>query len=103
MATNGNVSVTLISRPFNLAFPEQCKPKAYQPRGASKPKGEPEYSFEGISDLDQLTGWKILDKEKVEVLASSKQMKRRYGSGAVVVKFRWHDGQVMHVVSHFYR
>ncbi len=66
MATNENVSVTLISQPFTLSFPEVMKPKAYQPKGATQPMGGPEYSFEGISDLDQLTGWKILDKEKGE-------------------------------------
>lgn len=63
MATNENVSVTLISQPFTLSWPEVMKPKAYQPKGATKPKGDPEFSFEGISDLDDLTAWTIFDKE----------------------------------------
>ncbi len=63
MATDENVSVTLISQPFTLAWPEVLKPKAYQPKGATKPKGEPEFSFEGISELDNLTAWTIFDRE----------------------------------------
>jgi len=66
MATNENVSVTLISQPFTLSWPEVMKPKAYQPKGATKPKGDPEFSFEGISDLDDLTAWSILDRDKGE-------------------------------------
>jgi hypothetical protein len=46
---------------------------------------------------------KVLDPEKVEVLASSAQMAKAYGAGPVVVRFRWEDGEVIHVVSHFYR
>ena len=46
---------------------------------------------------------KILDDERVQVLASSKQMKKMYGAAPVVVRFPWHDGHVIHVVSHFYR
>lgn len=46
---------------------------------------------------------KILDKQKVEVLARSPEMGRQYGSAPVVVRFRWDDGEVIHVVSHFYR
>lgn len=46
---------------------------------------------------------KILDPKRVEVLASSKQMKKEYGAAPVVVRFRHDDGEVIHVVSHFYR
>lgn len=46
---------------------------------------------------------KILDREKVEVLASSAEMGKKYGAAPVVVRFRWDDGEVIHVVSHFYR
>jgi hypothetical protein len=46
---------------------------------------------------------KIIDKKKVEVLASSKEMEVKYGAAPVVVRFRWDDGEVIHVVSHFYR
>lgn len=70
MATNENVSVTLISQPFILSFPELLKPKAYQPKGG-KPKGDPEFSFEGISELDDLSAWDILDREKGEFTKGS--------------------------------
>lgn len=46
---------------------------------------------------------KILDPKRVEVLASSREMGRTYGAAPVVVRFRWDDGEVIHVVSHFYR
>jgi hypothetical protein len=46
---------------------------------------------------------RIIDHKRVKVLASSREMKRRYGSAPVVVRFRWDDGEVIHVVSHFYR
>ncbi len=46
---------------------------------------------------------KILNAKRVTVLASSRQMGRRYGAAPVVVRFRWDDGEVIHVVSHFYR
>lgn len=45
----------------------------------------------------------ILDAQRVEVLAESKEMNSKYGAAPVVVRFPWHDGQVIHVVSHFYR
>ncbi len=46
---------------------------------------------------------KILNRQRVQVLASSKQMKKRYGAAPVVVRFAWGDGEAIHVVSHFYR
>jgi len=45
----------------------------------------------------------IKDPQRVTVLASSEEMGRLYGSSPVVVRFRWEDGEVIHVVSHFYR
>lgn len=45
----------------------------------------------------------IKDPKRVKVLAHSKQMERDYGAGAVVVRFRHEDGEVIHVVSHFVR
>ncbi|MGC4120611.1 MAG: SH3 domain-containing protein [Myxococcales bacterium] len=61
-------------------------------------KGEPQWWLEGSS-----YPIKILDSKKVEVLAHSKLMGQRYGSAPVVVRFRWEDGEVIHVVSHFVR
>ncbi len=45
---------------------------------------------------------RVLDPEKVEVLMSSPEMKRKYGHGAVVVSFRHGDGKVLHMTSHFF-
>lgn len=60
--------------------------------------GSPQWWLEGGS-----YPVRILDPERVEVLAQSEAMASRYGSSAVVVRFRHHDGEVIHVVSHFYR
>jgi len=46
---------------------------------------------------------KVLDGQRVEVLAHSDEMKSRYGAAPIVVRFKWEDGEVIHVVSHFYR
>jgi hypothetical protein len=46
---------------------------------------------------------RVLDKQRVEVLAHSDAMQTRYGASPVVVRFPWEDGEVIHVVSHFYR
>ncbi len=45
---------------------------------------------------------KVLDKSKVKVLISSKEMKQKYGEAPVAVLFNYGDGQVLHIVSHFY-
>jgi hypothetical protein len=60
--------------------------------------GAPQWWLEGSSHPI-----KILDATKVEVLADSSQMKKLYGSAPVVARVRWEDGQIIHVVSHFYR
>lgn len=59
---------------------------------------EPEWWLEGGS-----YPIRIVDKQKVEVLAESSEMKKKYGAAPVVVRFKWDDGEVIHVVSHFYR
>jgi hypothetical protein len=46
---------------------------------------------------------KVLDSKKVDVLAHSDAMGKAYGASPVVARFRWEDGEVIHVVSHFYR
>jgi hypothetical protein len=61
-------------------------------------KSEPQWWLEGGS-----YPIKILDKERVEVLAHSPMMGTKYHGAPVVVRFRWEDGEVIHVVSHFYR
>lgn len=46
---------------------------------------------------------KIVDPKRVQVLASSAEMGKKYGAAPVVVRFKWDDGEVIHVVSHFVR
>ena len=65
--------------------------------GVKLAKDKPRWWLEGAS-----FPIKILDKEKVKVLMSSYEMKKKYGEGAVVVSFRHHDGHVLHMTSHFY-
>lgn len=45
----------------------------------------------------------VLDPKRVQVLATSAAMDKKYGAAPVVVRFKWDDGEVIHVVSHFYR
>lgn len=44
----------------------------------------------------------VLDPEKVEVLITSPEMRRKYGQAPIAVHFRYGDGQVLHMASHFY-
>jgi hypothetical protein len=45
----------------------------------------------------------IIDKQRVHVLAHSDEMGSKYKASPVVVRFKHEDGEVIHVVSHFYR
>lgn len=45
---------------------------------------------------------RVLNPEKVEVLITSREMKKKYGEAAIAVHFRYGDGQVLHMASHFY-
>jgi hypothetical protein len=45
---------------------------------------------------------RILNKDKVDVLITSREMKTKYGDAAIAVHFRYGDGQVLHIASHFY-
>ena len=44
----------------------------------------------------------VLNKEKVDVLITSKEMGKKYGETPIAVHFRYGDGQVLHIASHFY-
>jgi hypothetical protein len=63
-----------------------------------KHDAEPQWWLEGGS-----YPIRIIDKTRVRVLASSREMGTKYDGAPVVVRFRWDDGEVIHVVSHFYR
>ena len=44
---------------------------------------------------------KVLDPKRVTVLMDSDVAEKKYGSGLVAARFRWEDGQVIHVTGHF--
>jgi hypothetical protein len=45
---------------------------------------------------------RILNRQKVKVLISSSEMKKKYGHAPIAVSFRYDDGKVLHMTSHFY-
>lgn len=45
---------------------------------------------------------RILDKQRVQVLISSQEMRRKYGESPIAISFRYDDGKVLHMTSHFY-
>lgn len=45
---------------------------------------------------------KVLDPQRVKVLMSSREMKQRYGEGAIAVSFTAGEGKVLHMTSHFF-
>lgn len=45
---------------------------------------------------------KVLDPKRVKVLMSSDIVEKKYGSGVIAARFRWEDGQVIHVTGHFF-
>jgi len=44
----------------------------------------------------------IVDKERVEVLITSRELGEKYGESPVAVWFRWGEGDVFHMISHYY-
>lgn len=45
----------------------------------------------------------IVDKKKVKVLVTSKEMKKKYGEAPIVITFEYGDGgMVLHMTSHYY-
>jgi len=58
---------------------------------------DPQWWLEGSSYPIQ-----VLDKDKVEVLVKSKDIKQRYNDSAVFVSFDHGQGKIYHMISHFY-
>jgi hypothetical protein len=44
----------------------------------------------------------VLDKERVQVLITSRELREKYGEAPVAVWFRWGEGDVFHMISHYY-
>jgi hypothetical protein len=45
---------------------------------------------------------RVLNKEKVDVLITSREMAGKYGEPAIAITFPYGDGRVLHIASHFY-
>ena len=58
---------------------------------------EPRWWLEGASHPIE-----VLDRSRVQVLITSRELGRRYGEPAVAVLFPWGEGEVFHMISHYY-
>ncbi|MBN2205111.1 MAG: hypothetical protein JW767_08835, partial [Thermoleophilia bacterium] len=45
---------------------------------------------------------RVVDPERVQVLITSKELGEKYGEEPVAVWFRWGEGEVFHMISHYY-
>jgi hypothetical protein len=45
---------------------------------------------------------RILDPARVDVLITSRELGARYGEEPVAVRFAWGEGEVFHMISHYY-
>ena len=45
---------------------------------------------------------RILDPSRVQVLITSRELGERYGEEPVAVRFEWGEGEVFHMISHYY-
>ncbi len=66
-------------------------------QGLLTEKSEPVWWLEGQSYPIQ-----ILDKNKVKVLITSKELEKKYGEAPVAITFPSGYGKVFHMISHFY-
>ena len=44
----------------------------------------------------------VVDAERVKVLITSRELGEKYGERPVAVWFRWGEGDVFHMISHYY-
>ena len=44
----------------------------------------------------------VVDAERVQVLIASRELEEKYGEAPVAVWFRWGEGDVFHMISHYY-
>jgi hypothetical protein len=45
---------------------------------------------------------RILDRDRVTVLIRSRELGERWGESPVAITFRWGEGEVFHMISHYY-
>ncbi len=65
--------------------------------GVIEPGDDPQWWLEGSS-----YPIRVVDPDRVEVLITSSEMAARYGEAAICVRFDWGEGEVLHMVSHYY-
>ena len=66
-------------------------------QGVLEGQDDPQWWLEGSSY--PIT---ILDPERVQVLITSRELGEKYGETPVAVWFRWGEGDVFHMISHYY-
>lgn len=66
-------------------------------KGLLDPQDDPQWWLEGSSYPIE-----IIDKKRVFVLVSSKEMEEKYGHAPIVIAFEYGAGKVYHMTSHFY-
>ncbi|WP_455464216.1 hypothetical protein [Candidatus Hodarchaeum mangrovi] len=45
---------------------------------------------------------RIINHEKVKILVNSREMKEKYGESPIIVSFKYGEGEIIHMTSHFY-
>lgn len=66
-------------------------------QGVMDGQDDPQWWLEGSS-----YPIRILDTERVKVLITSKELGEKYGEEPIAVWFRWGEGEVFHMISHYY-
>ncbi len=61
------------------------------------PNDDPVWWLEGSSYPIE-----VLNKEKVKILISSKEIEEKYGESPVLITFEYGKGKITHMISHFY-
>lgn len=66
-------------------------------RGVIDENDDPQWWLEGSSY--PIT---VLDPDRVDVLITSNELRDQWGEAAVAVQFPWGEGEVFHMISHYY-
>ena len=66
-------------------------------RGVIDGADDPQWWLEGSS-----YPIRILDTERVQVLLTSRELAEQWGEAAVAITFPWGEGEVFHMISHYY-
>ena len=108
--TTDHVVRTLIEPlfPNTIAFAGQTNEQVFpvKVRGTDQDRGLLNSLGGNAKEMWQTAGggytFKVLDAKKVTVLMESPEMAKVYGSGLIAARFRYEDGQVIHVTGHFF-